>query len=539
MDSDLPKVNGSKMKPTRILKLFTFYFLLLTFLCSCQFRVPKDPEILIQHIGAEPGILNPILATDAYAGEVDSYIYETLIDLDNETLKYKPLLAEGWTISPDHLQYTFRLRKDVKWQDGVPFTADDVVYSYNVIQNPKVDAAVPRTSFRDVKKVEVLDKYTVRFTYNRPYFRGLLVCGAMPIVPKHIFDDETDFNSHPANRAPVGTGPFVFKEWKTKQKIVLERNTNYWKRPPHIKGIVFKIIEDSTVPFQELKKREIELSNLRAILWERETETKAFKNNFNKAEYYLPLCSYIGWNLRRPYFSDSRVRHALSMLINKEAILKKVMFGHGLIVEGDQYYFSEAYDMSIKPDPYDPEGAKKLLDEAGWIDHDGDGLRDKNGIPFQFDFLYVAGSAFANQLASMMREDLLKVGIKMEPRGLEFNALTRALDERQFDAVTLAWAVTPTESDPYQLWHSSQIREGSNFVGFSNPEADKLIDAIRLEFNKAERIKMYHRFQKILHDEQPYTFLFNPASLIAYNKRFTNVKVYKLGVDIREWGIGK
>ena len=514
------------------LSVTCFLFTLL----GCSFHVPKDPEILVEHIGAEPGTLNPITATDAYSAEVLSYVYETLIELDNATLEYKPLLAERWSISPDHLQYTFYLRRDAKWHDGVPFTSNDVIYSYNKIQDPHVDAAVQRVSFRDVVKIEAPDKYTVRFTYRIPYFRALLVCGAIPIVPKHIFDNGRDFNSHPTGRAPVGTGPFVFREWKTKQKIVLERNLSYWKNVPDIKGIVYRIIEDSTVPFQELKKGEIDFAGIRPIQWERGTSSPSFNERFNKVEYYVPSFSYIGWNQKKAYFADKRIRHAMSMLVNKEAIREKLLFGHAVMVEGDQYIFGEAYDKNIKPDPYDPEAAKRLLDEAGWIDHDGDGVRDKDGVPFKFDFYYSAGSNFAAQIGTMLREDLSHVGIVMELRGLEFNALTRVLDEKTFDAATLGWTV-PLENDPYQLWHSSQVAGGSNYISFNNAEADELIETIRVEFDKSKRNKLFKQFQKILHDEQPYTFLFNNASLVAYNKRFTNVKIYRLGVDIREWKV--
>lgn len=503
---------------------------------SCSYRVEKDPNVLIQHFNADPGTLNPILVSDSYGMEIGGYIYESLIELDNETLEYRPLLAERWSISDNHLQFTFYLRKNVKWHDGVPFTADDVIYTYKQIQNPKVDAATRRVSFQDVEKVEKLDDYTVRFTYKRPYFRAFLVCGGIQVIPKHIFDDGTDFNEHPANRKPIGTGPFIFKEWKTKRKVVLEKNPNYWKKPPGINGIVFRIIEDPTVSFQELKKGETDFSEIRAIQWERGAKSKAFEKRFNKAEFYLPNFSYIAWNLKKPYFEDKRVRHALSMLINKEAILKRVLFGHAVIVEGEEYYFSKAYDHSIKTDPYDPAAAAKLLDEAGWVDIDGDSIRDKNGVPFKFDFYYVSTSMFATQLVTMLREDLLKNGIKMELRGLEFNALGRVIDERSFDAITLAWSV-PLTNDPYQLWHSTQVTEGSNMTGFANAEADEVIEKIRVEFNDDVRSVLYKRLQKILHDEQPYTFLFNSATLAVYDKRFTNVKLYKIGLDIREWGV--
>ena len=358
----------------------------------------------------------------------------------------------------------------------------------------------------------------------------------MPIVPKHIFDDGSNFNTHKANRSPVGTGPYLFKEWKTKQKIVLVENPNYWGVHPKLKKIVFRIIEDSTVPFQELKKGNIDLAEIRAIQWEKSTSSKAFESRFNKAKYFLPNYSFIGWNMQRPQFSDARVRKAMSMMVRKNEILDKLLFKNAVIVEGDQYYFGDAYDKSIEPYPFDPAEAARLLTEAGWVDLNGDGVREKDGVKFEFEYIYPSGSQNSAQISTMLREDLKKIGVILNPRGLEFSALTRALDERNFDAVTLAWAM-PLENDPYQLWHSSQIAEGSNFVGFNNPEADKLIEAARVEFDRSKRNEYFKKLQKILHEEQPYTFMFTSATLLAYSKRFTGVEIYRLGVDTKEWGV--
>lgn len=505
--------------------------------CGCNFKVPKEPTTLVWHINSDPDVLNPILSTTANASVVaGGFIYETMIELDNRTLEYKPHLAESWEISSDHLQFTFRLRKDVQWSDGAVFNADDVIFSYEKIADPKVDAAVMRTSFNDVKNVEKLDDFTVRFTYAKPYFRGFLVCGGMPIVPKHIFDDGTNFNTHKANRAPVGTGPYLFKEWKTKQKIVLIENPNYWGARPKLKKIVFRIIEDSTVPFQELKKGNIDLAEIRAIQWEKSTSSNAFESKFNKAKYFLPNYSFIGWNSKRPQFIDAKVRRAMSMMVRKKEILEKLLFNNAVMIEGDQYYFGEAYDRAVQPHPFDPSVAAQLLSEAGWVDSNGDGVREKDGVKFEFEYIYPSGSQTSAQIATMLREDLKKIGVVLNPRGLEFSALTRALDERSFDAVTLAWAM-PLENDPYQLWHSSQIAEGSNFVGFNNPEADKLIEAARVEFDRSKRNEYFRQLQQILHEEQPYTFMFTSATLLAYSKRFTGVEIYRLGVDTKEWGI--
>lgn len=495
---------------------------------------PVEGDWLIYHLGAEPATLNPITATDAYEGIVNSpNIYETLLERDNDTLELKPRLAESWTISKDKLTYTFKLRKGVKWQDGVPFTADDIVFSYKTIMNPKVDAPQLRSYYQEIKEVRALDKYTVQFTYARPYFLALDFCGGMPIVPKHIFD-KGDFNTNPAGRKPVGTGPYKFVKWETGREIVLERNDDYWGKKAYVNRIVFRIITDPTVTLQVLKRRELDVASLTPIQWERQTNSSDFNKHFGKYSYYTPNYSYIGWNSARPYFSDKRVRRAMTYLVNRKLILEKIMYGLGAVVTNPFYINSPEYDKDIKPIPYDPEEAKKLLAEAGWIDHDGDGIRDKGGVKFSFEFLVPNESEMGEKIATILKEELDKIGIQMQIRKTEWAVFTSRLNERNFDAVTLAWSMG-VESDPYQIWSSTQAEKGSNFVGFKNAEADKLIEEARKEFDKKKRIALYRKFSEIVHDEQPYTFLFCRKSTVAVDRRFSNVIIHPLGIDPTEW----
>ena len=495
---------------------------------------PAEGDWLIYHLSAEPATLNPITATDAYEGIVNGgNVYETLLKRDNKTLELIPLLAESWTISDDKLTYTFKLRQGVKWQDGVPFTADDIVFSYKTIMNPKVDAPQLRSYYQEIKDVVALDDHTVRFTYARPYFLALEFCGGIPIVPKHIFE-KGDFNTNPAGRAPVGTGPYKFVKWTTGREIVLEKNNDYWGKKPHINRIVFRIITDPSVALQVLKRQELDVAGLTPIQWERQTSSPEFEKNFDKFSYYTPNYSYIGWNSARPFFADKRVRKAMTYLVNRELILEKIMFDLGTVVTNPFYINSPEYDKDIKPIPYNPEEAKKLLDEAGWIDHDGDGIRDKDGVKFSFEFLIPGGSETGEKIATILKEELDKIGIDMTIRKTEWAVFTQRLSERNFDAVTLAWSMG-VESDPYQIWSSTQITSGSNFVGFNNAEADKLINQARQEFDRQKRIELYRKFSEIVNDEQPYTFLFCRKATVAVAKRFANVTVYPLGVDPLEW----
>lgn len=497
---------------------------------------PVDGDWLMYHLNAEPATLNPITATDAYEGTVNNgKIYETLIERNNETLELEPLLAESWEISEDKLKYTFKIREGIKWHDGTPFTAEDIVFSYRSIMNPKVDSPQLRAYFQEIRDVKAIDDLTVEFTYARPYFLALEFCGGMPIVPKHIFD-KGDFNTNPAGRNPVGTGPYKFVKWTTGRDIVIEKNPDYWGEKPKLNKIVFKIITDNTVAFQVLKREELDVSSLTPIQWERQTETPSFQENFDKLSYFTPNYSYIGWNSKRPFFADKTVRTALTHLVDRELILEKILYDLGAIVTNPFYINSPEYDKSIDPYPYDPKKAEELLEQAGWIDHDGDGIRDKDGVKFAFEFLIPGGSETGEKIATILKEELDKMGIQMDIRKTEWAVFTSRLMDRNFDAVTLAWSMG-IESDPYQIWSSTQAESGSNFVGFKNEEADKLIVEARTEFDREKRQKLYKRFAEIVHEEQPYTFLFCRKSTVAVNKRFENVTVYPVGIDPVEWHV--
>ncbi len=504
--------------------------------CYHPGRPPETVRWLIIHMGAEPATLNPITATDAYASRVNDYIYQSLLRRDEKTLELVPDLAESWDISADHLVYTFHLKRDIHWHDGKPFTARDVLFSFNRIRDPKVDAAHLRSYYRDITRLEMIDDYTVRYHYRIAYFRALEFCGSIPIVPAHLFKPGQDFNQHSIGRHPVGTGPYRFDHWDTGKEIVLVRNEKYWGKKPEIERIVFKIITDSTVALQVLKTGGLDLMGLRPIQWVKQTNSKRFHQQFRKLKYYLPSYSYIGWNLRKPYFSDRRVRVAMTLLLNRKLILDKLLFGLGTVVTGNFYVNSPDYNKKIKPYPYDPDKAVQLLKQAGWEDHDGDGILDKDGRPFEFEFLLSAGSKFGEQLATILQQNLKQVGIRMSIHKLEWAVFIQNIQKHDFDACTLGWSLS-WESDPYQIWHSSQAEKGSNFVGFKNAEADRIIEAARRELDRKKRALLYHRFHEIIHREQPYTFLFTPEALVAVARRFQNVHVYPMGLAPREWTV--
>ena len=516
------------------MKKFLFALLLIS---ACQFQVPKDQYTFVQHLPSDPDRLNPVISDSGYSSEVYQYVYEQLFDLDNTTLQPKPRLAKRWEVSPDHLQYTFYLRDDVKWHDGQPFTADDVIYTYEKTMDPTSDSASGRNYYKDILKAEKLDRTTVRFTYRQPYFKAISSIGLMFIIPKHIFNDGREFNSHPNNRFPIGTGPFKFVEWRSGRRIVLERNENYWGEAYHFKKIVFRLIPDDLVAFQLFKKKELDIFNLTPLQWEKQTNTKKFQEEFVKHKYVSPFGSYgyIGWNLKRPVFQDKRVRQALAHLVNREYINEKLQFGLYTPITGPYFPFGPDYDPTLKPYSYDLERAKELLTEAGWVDRDGDGVREKDGKPFRFTFIFPSGIQFYERLTPILRNEFSKAGIDMELRRLEGNTMFQMLYEHDFDAYIAAWGRGAGGEDLYQIWHSSQIAGGSNFVSYQNPEVDRLLEEGRREFDPAKRSEIFKKVHARLHEDQPYLFMFAAPSLMARDNRFKNVVIYKAGPELKEW----
>jgi peptide/nickel transport system substrate-binding protein len=518
-------------------KLHLLILLVFLSVIWCRdFSSVKERYTLYIHLNSEPSHLNPITSTEAVASSINNYIYETLLDRDYDTLELIPQLALRWEISPDKLRYRFYIKKGILWSDGVELTADDIIYSYNRIKDPKVASAPLKVYYIDVRRVRKIDRYTIEFLYSKPYFRALEICGGVPIVPMHIFNDGTDFNTHKNNRFPIGTGPYKFERWDTGKRIILTLNERYRGRKPEIRRVFYKIVPEINVALQMLKKGELDLMSIRSIQWVRQTNSEKFNNNFYKLKYYTPNYNYIGWNARRVWFNDKRVRIALTYLINRKAILEKLQFGLGKIVTGNFYIFSKDYNRAIPPWPYDPEKGAQLLRDAGWGDSDKDGILDKEGEKFSFTFTIPSGSKFAERLATILKEDFSRVGIEMEINRFEWAVFVKKLHERDFDAVTLAWSLD-WESDPYQLWHSTQVEQGSNYCAFVNREADSIIEKGRMEFDGRKRMKMYHRFHEIIHEEQPYTFLFCNPALVVVSRRFENVKVHQRGLKYIEWKV--
>jgi len=410
--------------------------------------------------------------------------------------------------------------------------------------DPANETADLKNYFQSVKSADVLDDYTIQFKCSKPYFKHLDMIGGMPIYPEHIYS-KGDFNKSPYNRKPVGSGPYVFDSWDTNQQITFVRNPNYWRKTDggYVDKMVYKIITDDNPAFDVLARGELDYMSMTPDQWVNRANAPDFEAKFNKVTYwatsgYVGGYTYIAWNMRRPMFKDKRVRQAMTMLLDRKQILDTIFYGLGKIQTGPAAWNSPEYDDTIKPWPFDPARAKKQLADAGWVDTDKDGIRDKDGVPFKFEYLIPTGSREYEQLATVYKEQLRKAGIQMNIRMLEWAAFIDNLVNRSFDACTLAWAI-PVDQDPYQIWHSSQAKKGSNYPGYKNPKVDKLLEDARTVFDRDKRDAMYKKLHAILHEDQPYTFLIARERLVAIDKRIHGVKVYKQGLYPIEWWIPK
>jgi peptide/nickel transport system substrate-binding protein len=494
---------------------------------------------LLLRLSAEMPHLNPITSTDAYSTEVNGWLFDRLLDRDPETLELLPAVAERWEVSEDHLTYTFYLRKDMKFSDGEPLTAADVKFTYDKLMDPATDAPHLKNYFKDVTACEAVDDYTVRYTCSRPYYRHAVMLGLMDIIPEHVYG-EGDFNTHPNNRKPVGSGMYTLSEWETGRFLVLDRNPEYETGDgsgiPYADRIRYEIITDDNAAFQKLSRGDIDAMAVRAEDWVRRANTEKFNSRFNKFTYNRPAYNYLGWNLRRPQFADKRVRQALTMLMNRELIRDEIYYGLAKVISGNFMPGTPEHNDAIKPWPFDPEKAKALLSEAGWTDTNADGLLDKDGTAFRFEAFTTNANPVAERIFTIYKEELARAGIELNIRQMEWASLLERVNNRDFDSVLMGWSMPP-DPDPYQVWHSSQAEAGSNYIGFDNAEADEIIEKARESFDRQERSRLYHRFHEIVHEEQPYTFLLAPKSLLAVDKRVHGIRVYPFGVQEKEWFI--
>ncbi len=495
---------------------------------------PEYGDTFIEASIGDASTLLPVLASDSASSDINGLLYNGLVRYDKNLLP-EGELAESWEISADNLTITFHLRKGVKWHDGAPFTSADVKFNYELYVDPKTPTAYAE-SFKQVTRVETPDPYTFVAHYEKPYAPALISWG-MSVHPKHLLAGQ-EVTKSPLARKPIGTGPYKLADWQAGEKIVLEANPDYFEGQPYIKRVVYRIIPDISTQFLELQTGSLDFMGLAPLQFDRQTDTPAFRRLYNKFRYLNFGYTYLGYNLNRPLFQDKKVRQALAYAINKEEIIEGVLLGYGAVATGPYKPGTWVYNADVPRYDYNPEKARELFQAAGWTDSDGDGVLDKDGRKFAFTIVTNQGNDLRSKTGEIIQRRFKDVGVEVKLRVIEWATfLKEFINPGNFDATILGWTGGP-EPDQFNIWHSSKIGPRQlNFIGFKNAEVDQLLEEGRRVSPPQQRKAYYDRFQEILAEEQPYTFLYIPEALPAVSKRFRRVEPAPAGIryNFTQW----
>ena len=502
---------------------------------------------LVRNFYSEPDSLHPIRSTDAYAKIIHDHVLDSFLKRNLETFKWDPHLAEKWTVSEDGKTFTFTLRKGVTWHDGKPLTAQDVVFSFNAYKDPSFGGARFVSYFEHIESATILDEHRVQFKASKIYIGNLETIGeTMRIIPEHIYKDK----EKKLNNTLIGSGPYKLKRYDKSKQLILEQNQDWWGRTVknnlhQIKTIVFKFIENENDQLIRMAAGDLDFLRLSSESYYKKTDKAPWGDTVlkKKIKNKAPAgYSFIAWNLKNPLFQDKKVRKALVYLANRKLMNEKFQYSQAKLATGPWYLWNEYADPSVSPIPFDPEQARKLLKEAGWKDTDKNGVLDKviNNQKSEFRFTLIFPNKDLEKYFTLYQQDLKKSGIIMSLRFMDWQAFIKKMTEKQFTAVSLAWRTYTTDVDPKQIWHSeSAMEKGSNFISYSNPQVDQLIDSARTEMNKEKRIPILRQVYRIIADDAPYLFLFNtPVQFYAHSKKVKMEKdTYNYDVGLEYWQI--
>jgi ABC-type transport system substrate-binding protein len=527
----------------------------------------------------DPKGFNPLLENGAEIGElVEAYVTTPIADMNGWTNPddWHGELATRVEVTDDFKEFTIYLRRGVKWARPVnvnlddpkyawlkgdhEVTAQDLVFTLDIMMNPQVQNGFLKNYYKELESWKALDDYTLVVRWKKKQYINVAQTLGFAPIPKFIFAyDESGtplpketlglrFNEHWYNhKGYVGSGAYEMAAYEPGARIRLVRNDAFYGDKPAIKEVSYPIYTDPTQTLLKLKAHELSIGQLTPGQYREEIEQyerqgqKPPRNPFfdGRIEHRIvdqPSYRYIGWNADKPIFSDKRVRRAMTYAFDRKALIENVFVGLGEITTGPFLRESPYNDASIPPIPFDLEEAKKLLAEAGWKDTDGDGLVDKElrpgdgkRTPFVFTLLIPASSKEYAAFANVFKDDLLKVGVKMNIDSAEWSLMQKRMEEKAFDAYAAGWLLS-WDVDLYQIWHSSQadIPKGSNRVGFRNKEADEIIEKLRVTFDQDERIRLAHRFHHIVDEEQPYTFFMEGKSVFCWWSDVKNVEFQKV-----------
>ena len=504
-----------------------------------------EGDWLVSAFSSNLKTLTPLISQDVYASYVQSYIFESLLSRNPDSLEWEGLIAKSWKTSKDGLSISFQLRSDVKFSDGKALTAEDVAFTFNFIMDERIAAPRDRAYLNKIEKVTATDKYSVTFKFKEPYFNALSLAGSLKIFPKHFYqfylNKPQDFNE--SKGLLLGSGPYRIKDpkgWTPDQGLVeLTRNPRYWAPvSPSFDRIIWKVIENDSARLTTFRNQEIDMYSSRPIEYKKLLNDKQLKERTQHFNYMSPVggYSYIAWNQMRKNkstrFKDKLVRQAMTYLTDRERLNKEIWLGYAEIAISPFSPRSKQHDKSLSPRKYDAAKAKELLLQAGYKDSNGDGvLEDKQGVDFSFELVYSQDSEDSKRMVLFLKDLYARAGIILKPKPTEWSVMIDLLTSRDFDAITLGWS-SGVETDIYQYLHGSQTdKNADNFVHYVNPELDKVIDIARATVDEEKRMPLWQKAERIIYEDQPYTFLMRRQSLSFIDKRIKNLKVTNLGLN--------
>jgi peptide/nickel transport system substrate-binding protein len=480
----------------------------------------------------DPTSLSLVGNTDRTSNEIAALVSEGLVDFDAAS-RIVPRVAESWTIARDGTEIAFRLRAGVRWHDGRPVTARDVAFTVGKIRDPRTQSRAWGAMFADVVSVESPDDRTVVIRYARPY-ADMLEAWRAPLLPEHLAGREPDLLTSAFAQAPVGCGAFRFVRWTRRQEIVLEANPDYWDGRPDIERLSFLVKGDDRSIYEALLKGEVDVWVATPEMW-RESLTSARAARLDRFVNWRLAVWVIGWNQdgSNPFFADARVRRAMVLALDRERFAATAARGLARPVAGTILAESGWQNASVRPWPFDPIEAGRLLDEAGWRDADGNGVLERDGVPFEFELVFPAGpQEIADRMAAWVRASLADVGVRAEVVKLEWQTFQQRRREHRFQAAMASLSFSPSP-DRIELYHSNARLGGYNYVGFSDAEVDRLLERGRVELDRAKRQAIYDVLQARLHELEPITPVFQFAQPVLFDARLAGLRPSPSGlVDV-------
>ena len=450
---------------------------------------------------------------------------------------------------PPAATITFTMRQGPMFSDGTPVTAHDVEFTYRFMMNPEIDAPRERSGLTSVRDVKALDDTHVQWIFRTPVFNALEIAGGTQVMPEHFYSKfkPTDYNQ--STGLLMGSGPYQLEDptsWKPGKLIELSRNPRYWGVASGFNKLVYKEFTNSVAIETSFRNRDIDVMPCPPERYVKLLKDQPVLDRTQHYDYQSAVGGYryIAWNQMRDgkptKFADKRVRQAMTMLVNQDRMINEVMLGLAVPATGPFNPASKQNDPSLKPYPYDPAKALQLLADAGWKDRGRGVLTNDAGEQFEFTLTYPSGSSNYQKMALLLKDLFARAKIRLNTDEQEFSVFSDRLKHRQFDAISLAWTAG-VENDIFQMFHSSQIADGGDdFMSYRSPELDATIEQARRTLDEDARMKLWRKAHDIIYEDQPYTFLFFPKSLVFLDKRIANVQKLPLGLNSdSEWFVPK